>query len=265
MCEITHFPSAFCVDGEILLSSQRTKQKIMKDNNTLGIEIREIPTSMIDENTGQIEGVPKNPRKITPDKFKALMDSIRQSPEMKELSEVVVYPHEGRYVVISGNHRARAYRKLGWETVRCKVLPEETEKEKLREYVIKENRQYATDDERLLSSWDIKELVQWDVPMKLAKSGGGGDVGEVEFTQILDEAHNYVVLYFDSDVDWLQAQTLLGLEQVKLLSTAKGRDNKNGFKYGVGRVMRGSEAINRLLGLRGIGEDSGGNKDEDIS
>jgi uncharacterized ParB-like nuclease family protein len=140
----------------------------MKDNNTLGIEIREIPTSMIDENTGQIEGVPKNPRKITPDKFKALMDSIRQSPEMKELSEVVVYPHEGRYVVISGNHRARAYRKLGWETVRCKVLPEETEKEKLREYVIKENKQYATDDERLLSSWDIKELVQWDVPMKLA-------------------------------------------------------------------------------------------------
>lgn len=31
MCEITHFPSAFCVEGEILLSSQRTKQKIMKD------------------------------------------------------------------------------------------------------------------------------------------------------------------------------------------------------------------------------------------
>lgn len=171
MCEITHFPSVFWYVGVLCINFVENKG-IMKDN-TLGIVIKEIPTSEIDENKGQIEGVPKNPRKITPDRFKALMDSIRQSPEMKELSEVVVYPYEGRYVVISGNHRARAYRKLGWETVRCKVLPEDTPKIKLREYVIKENKQYATDDERLLSSWDIKELVQWDVPMKLVKQNGG--------------------------------------------------------------------------------------------
>lgn len=229
----------------------------------LKIIVRDIPSELIDENTGQIEGVPKNPRKITQDQFRKLCESIRKSPEMKAIDEVVVYPQDGRYVAISGNHRIREYKYLKWEMVRCKVLGEDTPKEKLREYVIKKNKQYATDDERLLAAWDIKELAQWDVPVKLIGRGGNGDdVGEVEFTEILDEAHNYVVLYFDSEVDWLQAQTLFGVKQVKLLSTANGRDNKNGFKFGVGRVLRGSDVINRLMGENAVGAISGGNNED---
>lgn len=227
------------------------------------IIVKDIPSELIDENTGQIEGVPKNPRKITQDQFRKLCESIRKSPEMKAIDEVVVYPQDGRYVAISGNHRVRAYKYLKWEMVRCKVLGEDTPKEKLREYVIKKNKQYATDDERLLAAWDIKELAQWDVPLKLiARGGNGDDAGEVEFTEILDEAHNYVVLYFDSEVDWLQAQTLFGVKQVKLLSTANGRDNKNGFKFGVGRVLRGSDVINRLMGENAVGAISGGNNED---
>lgn len=238
----------------------------MENNKELGIIIRDLPIGLIDENKGQIEGVPKNPRKITAERFKSLCDSIKTSPEMKEISEVLVMPYNGRYVAIGGNHRLRAYKHLKWEFVRCKVLPEDMPREKLREYVIKDNQQYAQNDNKLLASWDVKELVAWDVPMTLANGKtAGGDVGDVEFTQILDEAHNYVVLYFDSDVDWLQAQTLFGIKQVKLLSTAQGRDNKNGFKYGVGRVLRGSDVINRLLEMKGLGAIFGGNKDEDIS
>lgn len=74
----------------------------------------------------------------------------------------------------------------------------------------------------------------------------------MEFTEILDESHNYVVLYFDNDVDWLQAQTVLGIKSVRLLSTKKGADNVNGKKIGVGRVLRGSEVLNRLLGDNGM-------------
>lgn len=212
----------------------------------LKVEVRELPLSQLSENTGQIPGVPKNPRKITKEKFKALVESIRKSPEMKVLDEVRVFPFEGRYVVISGNHRVRAYRELGWENVLCKILPEDTPKEKLREYVIKENMHYAENDERLLSSWDVKELVSWDVPMKV-KQGRQTEPGEVEFTEILDESHNYVVLYFDNDVDWLQAQTLLGIKPVRLMSTARGKNNINGQKVGVGRVLRGADVFNRLL------------------
>ena len=118
------------------------------------MEVREIPISMLSENTGQIPDVPKNPRKITREKFDALCESIRKSPEMKVLDEIHVYPYGGRYVVISGNHRYKAYRKLGWVNVLCKVLPEDTPKEKLREYVMKENMHYAENDDALLNQWN---------------------------------------------------------------------------------------------------------------
>lgn len=236
----------------------------MENEKDLGVIIKDIPIELIDENTGQIEGVPTNPRKIPRDKFTALVRSIRQSPEMRELDEVKVFPKDGRYVVISGNHRLMAYRHLKWKTVLCKVLPEDTPKDKLREYLMKENMQYAQNDERLLLGWDIKELDSWDIPVKGIEKHDV-TVGDVEFTRVLDEEHNYIVLYFDNKVDWLQAQTLLGIKDVRLLSTAKGRDNKNGYKFGVGRVLRGADVIDRLTGAKGVEAESEENNDEDIS
>lgn len=225
----------------------------------LKVEVREIPLSQLSENTGQIPDVPKNPRKITKEKFDALVESIRESPEMKVLDEVRVYPYNGRYVVISGNHRVRAYRKLGWQNVLCKILPEDTPKKKLREYVMKENMHYAENDDALLRGWDMKELANWRVPMTV-KAKKQQEVPEVEFTQVLDESHNYVVLYFDNEVDWLQAQTLFGIKPVRLLSTAKDKNNVNGNKVGLGRVLRGSEVINCLLKENGRGSKTNRNK-----
>lgn len=129
----------------------------------LKVKVKEIPIGMLSENTGQIPDVPRNPRKITKEKFDDLCESIRQSPEMKYLDEIRVFPFNGRYVVISGNHRYKAYKKLGWENVLCKVLPEDTPKEKLREYVMKENMHYAENDKTLLNSWNMKELSNWGV------------------------------------------------------------------------------------------------------
>ena len=64
---------------------------------------------------------------------------------------------------------------------------------------------------------------------------------EIEFTEELLEEHNYVVLVFDNSVDWLQAQSILGLKTVKSL------DSKPGFeKAGIGRVLRGPQAFNKL-------------------
>lgn len=231
-------------------------------NYDLKVEIKEIPLSLISENTGQIPDVPKNPRKITREKFDALCESIKNSPEMKVLDEVKVYPFNGRYVVISGNHRVKAYKKLGWENVLCKVLPEDTPKEKLREYVMKENMQYAENDDALLNLWDLKELANWRVPVKI-KSKKTKEMPEVEFTQVLSESHNYIVLYFDDEVDWLQAQTLLELKPVRLMNTVKGSDNVHAKETGIGRVLRGVDVFNRLLKENRLGSISNQNKTED--
>ena len=225
----------------------------------LKVEIREIPIGMLSENTGQIPDVPRNPRKITKEKFDDLCESIRKSPEMKVLDEIRVYPFNGRFVVISGNHRYKAYKKLGWENVLCKVLPEETPKEKLREYVMKENMHYAENDDKMLNSWNLKELADWRVPVKI-KAKEKKQVPEVEFTQILSESHNYIVLYFDDEVDWLQAQTLLDLKPVKLMERARGR-NPYGKEMGIGRVLRGVDVFNRLLKENRLGSISDENKE----
>ena len=129
--------------------------------------IKEVPIGQIDENTGQIPYVPENPRRITDEAFELLKKSISESPEMKNLDEVKVFPYDGRYIAIGGNHRLRAYKELGWKNVLCKILPEDTPVEKLCEYIMKENMQYASNDPYKLQGWDKEQLEDWgvDVPM----------------------------------------------------------------------------------------------------
>lgn len=66
---------------------------------------------------------------------------------------------------------------------------------------------------------------------------------EIEFSEELHESSNYIVLYFDNDIDWLQALTLFELKTVKAL------DSKPGYeKMGVGRVVNGAGALDRIIG-----------------
>ena len=69
---------------------------------------------------------------------------------------------------------------------------------------------------------------------------------EIEFTSSLDEEHNYVVLYFDNDIDWLQAQSVFDIKTKKELSTRKDGTIKNERK-GIGRVLNGAEILSKLM------------------
>lgn len=69
------------------------------------------------------------------------------------------------------------------------------------------------------------------------------DAPEVPFAEELLEKHNYVVLYFDNDVDWLQALTLFDIHTVRDSCARPGYERR-----GVGRVIRGADAINRITG-----------------
>ena len=72
-------------------------------------------------------------------------------------------------------------------------------------------------------------------------------VGEVPFTDVLREEHNYIVLYFDNEVDWLQAESLFALETVKALSTrTDGKMSENMKRQGVGRVLNGAVALEAI-------------------
>jgi hypothetical protein len=112
----------------------------------------------------------------------------------------------------------------------------------------------------MLNSWNLKELADWRVPIKI-KSKKPKEMPEVEFTEILSESHNFLVLYFDDEVDWLQAQTLLDIKPVRLMNTVKGASNVHSKEIGIGRVLRGAEVFNRLLKENRLSASSDENKE----
>ena len=138
--------------------------------------IQEIKISKLEVNKGQVEGLPKNPRFIRDERFKALVKSIEDAPEMLKLRELLVVEHGNKFVVIGGNMRLRACKELGMETVPCKVLPADTPVAKLREYAIKDNNGFGEDDwDVLANEWDAEELQEWgmELPMDWDVDGQG--------------------------------------------------------------------------------------------
>ena len=64
---------------------------------------------------------------------------------------------------------------------------------------------------------------------------------EVKFTEELNEESNYIVLKFDTMVDWLQLESLYNLPRAKALHS------KEGFEaIGIGRVIDGKEFLNKI-------------------
>lgn len=118
-----------------------------------------IPVALLQCNEGQIEGLPRNPRFIKDERFKALVKSLEEDPEMLDLRECIVYPHGKKFVVICNNMRLRAAKELGFETMPCKILPADTPLEKLKRYASKDNIPFGSWDYDILANeWDAEFL-----------------------------------------------------------------------------------------------------------
>jgi len=121
-----------------------------------------INISKIELNSGQIEGLPKNPRFIKDEQFKNLVQSIRELPEMLELRECIVFPFEKKYVVIGGNMRLRACKEFGIKEIPCKILDIKTPVKMLCEIAIKDNGIYGnTDFDLIANEWSDIILPSW--------------------------------------------------------------------------------------------------------
>lgn len=82
-----------------------------------------LPMADIETNKGQIPGVPKNPRFIRDEKYRKLVKSLQDDEWMLGLKPLIVYQHEGKYIIIGGNMRYRAMSEMGYTTAPCKVIP----------------------------------------------------------------------------------------------------------------------------------------------
>ena len=155
-------------------------------------------------------------------------------------------------VVINGHTRLLASKKLGLKEVPVIVADDLTEAQ-VKAFRIADNKtsEYAEWNEELLkleleqledmnfSMSDFDLNLEYGLFNEEVKKEENKDV-EIEFTEELLERHNYVVLYFDNEVDWLQAESLFDIKTVKAKN--EGREMK-----GVGRVLNGSKALNNIL------------------
>jgi ParB-like chromosome segregation protein Spo0J len=161
-----------------------------------------------------------------------------------------------RGTIVAGHGRVEAARSLGLEDVPCIRLEHLTE-DQVRAYCLADNKL------ALNAGWNIDALagelkgldaVGFDLsltgfsPEELAEIIGDTvedtdpqqAAPEVKFSEELLHAHNYVVLYFDNPLDWQVAQEKFALKEVKDLIPRKGQPT------GIGRVIRGSEWLNRI-------------------
>lgn len=181
---------------------------------------------------------------------------IRKSLDELGAGRSIVIDAEGEIIGGNGVFEAWGDRPIrviesdGSELVVVQRTDLKTDDEKRKKLAIMDN---STSD---TSTWDMSLLqADFDIP---ALADLGVDVKlkdvddkepDIKFTEELLEEHNYVVLYFDNSVDWLQAQSLLGLESVHALSSKPGFEKK-----GVGRVLKGAQALEHLKNqLKGVG------------
>lgn len=107
---------------------------------------------------------PNNPRVIRDAKFKQLVRSIQEFPEMLELRPIVV---NEEMVTLGGNMRLRACVEAGLTDVPVVIAKGLTE-EQQQEFIIKDNVGFGEWDwDDLANNWDEANLKQWglDFPM----------------------------------------------------------------------------------------------------
>lgn len=113
----------------------------------------------------EIKPNPNNPRIIKDHKFKQLVQSIRDFPEMLKLRPIVI---DENNVVLGGNMRLRAIQELGIKEVEVLKASELTENQK-QEFIIKDNIPFGEWDWDLLANeFEAEDLSEWglDLPVE---------------------------------------------------------------------------------------------------
>ena len=99
-----------------------------------------------------------NPRFIKDYKFKKLVQSIQDFPEMLKLRPIVV---NNDMVVLGGNMRLKACKEAGLKEVYILKADELTD-EQQQEFIVKDNVGFGEWDWDILANeWDIKQLEEW--------------------------------------------------------------------------------------------------------
>jgi len=141
-----------------------------------------------------IKNNPNNPRIIKDDKFRKLVNSINEFPEMLKLRPIVVNEDN---VVLGGNMRLKACLEAGLTEVYI-IQASELTPEQQDEFIIKDNIGYGEWDwDNLANAWDAQQLQDWGLDVWVSSNDSllEDDTEDIEETtssapKITDEGYS---------------------------------------------------------------------------
>jgi ParB-like chromosome segregation protein Spo0J len=169
---------------------------------------------------------PNNPRLIKDDKFKKLVQSIKDFPEMLNIRPIVVNQD---MIILGGNMRYKACKEAGLKEIPV-IITDLTEAQQ-REFLIKDNTSGGEWDwEVLANEWDNEQLEAWGLDL-VGFDANAEDFGEDFSLPDGDKAPFQQMTFTLADEQATQIQNAIA--DIKLTNEYKyaetlGNENSNG-------------------------------------
>ena len=193
----------------------------------------------------EVKANPNNPRSIKDDKFKKLVKSIKEFPQMLNLRPIVV---NDDMVVLGGNMRLRACKEAGLKEVPI-IKASELTPEQEKEFIIKDNVGFGEWDwDDLANNWDEELLVEWGLDLPIGQQIDDIQDGEeIEFEKSLqiEPPKEYILIMAEpNSVDWEDLKEVLKLKMVRRGGYKKG--SYIGNEVGLERIIWWDDLKKRL-------------------
>jgi hypothetical protein len=157
---------------------------------------------------------PNNPRLIKDDKFKKLVQSIKDFPEMLDIRPIVV---NADMVVLGGNMRFKACKEAGLKEV--PIIVTDLTEEQQKEFLIKDNVSGGEWDWDLLNEWDTEQLEDWglDIPIdeKIDKLKEDETLEFEQSVQLVPPKEYIIIMAEPNSEEWEDIKELLKLKMVR--------------------------------------------------
>lgn len=156
-------------------------------------------------NINEIKPNPNNPRIIKDDKFKKLVKSIQDFPQMLELRPIVI---DENNIVLGGNMRLKACIEAGLKDVPVKQAKELSEEQK-KEFIVKDNVGYGEWDwDDLANNWDEQLLTEWGLDIPNFDTGGYADQNKELSLDDVTDSMTITLKYTEDEYHLVKEQLL---------------------------------------------------------
>jgi hypothetical protein len=164
----------------------------------------------------EIHANKNNPRIIKDDKFRKLVKSIQDFPQMLEIRPIVV---DEDNIVLGGNMRLKACKEAGLKEVYIVKADNLTEEQK-HEFIVKDNVGFGEWDwDSLANEWDTDKLEDWglDLPVdeKINKLEDGETLEFEQSVQLIPPKEYILIMAEPNSEDWEEIKQSLKLKMVR--------------------------------------------------